>query len=130
MRRRLPNYMVPSVVVELLDLPKTPNGKIDRRALPDPFGRTMQSPELAIPSPGIETDLARIWSEVLRAERVGAEDNFFELGGHSLLTLRVVAHVETLLGLRLDPRLMFFQNLRQIAGQLARQARPEHNASE
>tara|TARA_R100000365_G_C2747934_1_gene78435 strand:+ start:3297 stop:6593 length:3297 start_codon:yes stop_codon:yes gene_type:complete len=119
-RDRLPNYMVPSVIVELTALPMTPNGKVDRKALPDPYSQAMQRMVRTPPAPGFETDLAAIWKDLLQVQEIGAEDNFFDLGGHSLLTLRVVARVEEMLGLPLDPRLMFFQNLRQIAAQLRR----------
>jgi acyl carrier protein len=59
--------------------------------------------------------IAEIWKDILQVDTVGAEDNFFELGGHSLLSLRVVAAVERRTGWRMDPRALFFQNLRQIA---------------
>ena len=124
-RERLPNYMVPSVIVELTALPMTPNGKVDRKALPDPYSQAMQRTVRTPPAPGFETDLAAIWKDLLQVQEIGAEDNFFDLGGHSLLTLRVVSRVEETLGLRLDPRLMFFQNLRQIAAQLRRDAEGE-----
>jgi amino acid adenylation domain-containing protein len=117
-REFLPNYMVPSVIVELMALPMTANGKVDRNALPDPFSRAMQRGVQVPPAPGLESDFAQIWADVLQVKDIGAEDNFFDLGGHSLLTLRVVSRVEELLGMKLDPRLMFFQNLRQVAVQL------------
>jgi acyl carrier protein len=64
--------------------------------------------------------LAEVWRELLKLEAVGAEDNFFDLGGHSLLALRAVAQIENRTGIRLDPRLLFFQSLRQIALGLAK----------
>lgn len=121
-RDRLPNYMVPSIIVELVSIPKTPNGKLDRKALPDPYNQAMQRHERVPLEPGLESALANIWAELLRTNDIGAEDNFFDLGGHSLLTLQVATKVEDHLGLHLDPRLMFFQNLRQIASQLKRNA--------
>jgi acyl carrier protein len=66
--------------------------------------------------------LSDIWRSVLKIDSVSAEDNFFELGGHSLLSLRVVAAVEKKWGRRIDPRLLFFQNLAQIAAGVAGQA--------
>jgi acyl carrier protein len=71
------------------------------------------------PAPGVEQGLAEVWREVLDVDGVGAEDNFFELGGHSLLSLRVAAAVEQRFGLRMDPRTLFFQTLRQVAATLA-----------
>ncbi|WP_460021908.1 amino acid adenylation domain-containing protein, partial [Methylobacterium phyllosphaerae] len=86
----LPDYMVPSAVVVLEALPLTPNGKLDRRALPAPDGEAYTSGTYEAPRGHVEEVLARIWSEVLRVERVGRHDNFFELGGHSLLAVRVL----------------------------------------
>lgn len=115
LRRTLPDYMIPSVVVMLDTVPLTPNGKIDRQALPDPFissGRTVSTEP---PSPGIEQQMAEIWCEYLQVESIGANDNFFELGGQSLLALRVAAAVERKMGRRMDPRSLFFQTLRQVS---------------
>lgn len=121
LRRDLPDYMVPSVVVTLDHIPLTPNGKVDRLALPDPFkGAAAVRREHEPPAPGLEQQLAEIWRSVLQVERVGAGDNFFELGGHSLLSLRVVAAVERELGWRMDPRTLFFQTLRDVAATGAR----------
>ena len=124
-RERLPNYMVPSIVIELMTLPMTPNGKIDRKALPDPYSRAMQHVVQVPTEPGLESDFAKIWADVLQINNIGAEDNFFDLGGHSLLTLRVVSRAEEQLGMKLDPRLLFFQNLRQVAAQLRRAVEEE-----
>jgi acyl carrier protein len=115
LRRELPDYMVPSLVVTLDAIPLTPNGKVDRAALPDPFRNVAPVAAYEPPAPGLEQRLAGIWQEILQVERVGAEDNFFELGGHSLLSLRVAVAVEAQTGWRMDPRLLFFQTLRQIA---------------
>ena len=85
-RQKLPNYMVPSAFVLLESLPITPNGKVDRRALPSPEERRLQTAhEYEAPRTPLQRDLAAIWAEVLRLDRVGIHDNFFELGGHSLL---------------------------------------------
>jgi hypothetical protein len=116
LRGELPDYMIPSLVVALDAVPLTPNGKVDRAALPDPFkGAAMASATYEPPAPGMEQLLARIWADVLKIERIGAQDNFFELGGHSLLSLRVAAAVEKESGWRMDPRVLFFQPLSQIA---------------
>jgi amino acid adenylation domain-containing protein len=117
LRARLPDYMIPSIFITLETLPLTPNGKIDRNALPDPFlhGGAAAAPERTPPAPGLELVLADIWRTVLKSSSVSAEDNFFDLGGHSLLALRVVAAVQKRTGWRMDPRLLFFQQLRQIA---------------
>jgi acyl-coenzyme A synthetase/AMP-(fatty) acid ligase len=117
LRSQLPDYMVPSLFVTLDALPLTPNGKVDRNALPDPFTheRRASGGDRTPPAPGMETVLADIWRIVLQVTMVGAEDNFFDLGGHSLLALRVAATVRERTGWRMDPRLLFFQQLRQIA---------------
>lgn len=116
LRRELPDYMVPSVVVALDAFPSTPNGKVDRAGLPDPFHAALQARHDYEPPVGVlEETIAAAWREVLQIERVGAQDNFFELGGHSLLSLRVAAAVERATGWRMDPRLLFFQTLRQVA---------------
>ncbi|HEX8276908.1 MAG TPA: amino acid adenylation domain-containing protein [Longimicrobiaceae bacterium] len=89
---RLPEYMVPAAFVVLEELPLTANGKVDRRALPEPDAAR---PELAgayvEPRTDAERALARVWSEVLGVETVGARDNFFALGGDSIRSIRVVA---------------------------------------
>ncbi len=114
-RQSLPDYMVPSGFVTLDALPMTPNGKIDVRALPDPFRSVATGGGYEPPAPGLEQLVAEVWQEVLQADRVGADDNFFEIGGNSLLSLRVVTKIEARVGCRLQPRILFFQNLRQVA---------------
>lgn len=120
LRTTLPRHMVPAVIMDLPALPRTPNGKLDRKALPRPFERG--GPRHAVttpPQPGTESALAEIWRDVLKVDAVGAEDNFFELGGHSLLTLRVARQVRERIGVTLDPRVLFFKNLRQIAAEMS-----------
>lgn len=115
LRDRLPPYLVPSLVVAIDAIPLTPNGKVDRAALPDPFGSAAATAQYEPPRTRLELLLAGIWSEVLKVDRVGLHDNFFDLGGHSLLSLRVAAEVAASTGWRMDPRILFFQNLGQIA---------------
>ncbi|HYW23279.1 MAG TPA: AMP-binding protein, partial [Terriglobales bacterium] len=99
LEERLPRYMVPAVYVEMERLPQTPNGKVDRRALPEPDpGRRHSGRELVAPRSEAEEAIARIWCRLLRLERVGVTDDFFELGGHSLLVVRMLAEVERELG--------------------------------
>jgi acyl-CoA synthetase (AMP-forming)/AMP-acid ligase II/acyl carrier protein len=119
LRRTLPDHMVPSVVVMLDTVLLTPNGKIDRQALPDPFISSGRTASTEPPSPGIEQQMAEIWNEYLQVESIGADDNFFELGGQSLLALRVAAAVERKMGRRMDPRSLFFQTLRQVSAHVA-----------
>jgi amino acid adenylation domain-containing protein len=92
---RLPNYMIPSAFVFLEAMPITPNGKIDYRSLPAPDTSIVQlGSEFVLPSNATEELLAKIWTNILRVERVGIHDNFFALGGHSLLSVRLVAEIE------------------------------------
>ncbi len=88
---KLPEYMVPTAYVRMEEMPVTANGKLDRKALPAPDGEAYLSRPYEAPVGEVETELARIWSEVLGVERVGRHDNFFELGGHSLLAVRMLA---------------------------------------
>ncbi|NKE60128.1 amino acid adenylation domain-containing protein [Lentzea sp. PSKA42] len=90
LRKRVPDYLVPSVFVALDRLPLTPNGKVDRRGLPDPDPEVVIGAYVA-PRTAIEETLAAVWSQVLGVERVGVHDNFFELGGDSILSLQIVA---------------------------------------
>ena len=92
-RAWLPDYMVPAAIVHLDAFPLTPNGKIDRRALPDPRG---EQPPRAVTGPRTAQErlVAEIWRELLAVDRVGVDDSFFDLGGHSLLLARAHAALE------------------------------------
>jgi natural product biosynthesis luciferase-like monooxygenase protein len=90
LRDRLPAYMVPSRIVRLERMPLTPNGKIDRRALPAPGHRNAPAAGGgAEPDTDLEKTIADCWRQVLQIERVGVEDNFFDIGGHSLLVVQL-----------------------------------------
>ncbi|MCP4555562.1 MAG: non-ribosomal peptide synthetase, partial [Herbaspirillum sp.] len=111
LKERLPEYMVPSALVELEELPLTPNGKVDRaalgrRALPAPEWETSPAEAGAFRTPEEEI-VAGIWATVLGVERVGPDDNFFELGGHSLLATQVVSRVREVFGVELPLRNLF-----------------------
>ena len=103
--RTLPEYMVPAHIVWLAQFPLSPNGKIDRKALPAPDVQA-RSRGYEEPQGELETRIAAIWAELLRLERVGRHDNFFELGGHSLLAVRLIERVRHE-GLQLDARLLY-----------------------
>ncbi|MEM8931596.1 MAG: amino acid adenylation domain-containing protein, partial [Acidobacteriota bacterium] len=100
----LPDHMVPAVVQVLDELPHTPNGKIDRRALPDPDASHVAS---VAPRTAREAALASIWSEVLGVDEPSVTASFFELGGHSLLATRLLARVRDQLGVDMPLRLIF-----------------------
>ncbi|QJI45129.1 non-ribosomal peptide synthase/polyketide synthase [Pseudomonas sp. ADAK2] len=89
LKASLPDYMVPTHLVLLERMPLTPNGKLDRKALPSPEADQRQ--EHVAPGTELEKALAKIWQDVLKIERVGLTDNFFELGGDSILSLQVIA---------------------------------------
>ncbi|MGH8547623.1 MAG: amino acid adenylation domain-containing protein, partial [Methylococcales bacterium] len=98
LREALPAYMLPSAYVFLPALPLAPNGKVDRRALPQPDGVDHCREEYVAPRTAMEEVLAGIWSEVLGLERAGVTDNFFALGGHSLLAVKLIQRLRQTLG--------------------------------
>ena len=103
---RLPEYMIPSVFVQLEALPKTSNGKIDRKALPDPAPQEEASGDAA-PQTWLEMELVRLWETLLPGRRIGVRDNFFDLGGHSLLATQLVSRVRRNLRYELTLRQLF-----------------------
>ncbi len=133
--RRLPDYMVPAAFVFLERLPLSPNGKVDRRALPAPeAGRADRAAPFAAPRTPLEEILAGVWEEVLGVERVGVDDDFFaDLGGHSLLATQVLARTREILGLDLPLRSLFeaptvagwAAAIGEIAGEAVQEPAPE-----
>jgi amino acid adenylation domain-containing protein/non-ribosomal peptide synthase protein (TIGR01720 family) len=106
--QRLPEYMVPSAIVVLEELPLTAHGKIDKRALPDPeLTRLRVEREYVAPRTPVESLLARIWSSLLNVERIGVHDDFFEFGGHSLLATQLVSRVRDALQVEIPVRRLF-----------------------
>jgi len=128
---KLPESMVPAVLVLLDTLPAMPNGKVDRLALPAP-DRSRPELEKAFVAPrdDLELQLAHIWEEVLGVRPVGVRDNFFELGGHSLLAVRLFALIEKRLGRKL-PLTAVFQGatVEHLAGLLRQKAGPGPQSS-
>jgi amino acid adenylation domain-containing protein len=120
LRVALPEYMIPRHFVRLDAMPLTPNGKVDRKALPAPAGggAPAAGAGYVAPSTPDERLLAELWQEVLGVARVGARDNFFELGGHSLLCLQMTARLAERTGRRLSPRVVLRNDLSQIAALL------------
>ena len=114
---KLPNYMLPSTVMRLDAMPLTPNGKIDRKALPAPqTGRSNRERDFVSPRTEQEKTLAAIWAEVLRLERVGTNDNLFELGADSLHIFQIAARANKA-GIKIAPAQ--FLKYRTIASLLA-----------
>src|ERR1700733_9402632 len=104
---KLPDYMVPAAYVRLEFLPRTPNGKLDRKALPAPDGDAYAVRGYESPRGEIEIRLAQIWADLLKLGKIGRYDNFFELGGHSLLAVRVVTRLQQALRLEVAMRDLF-----------------------
>jgi amino acid adenylation domain-containing protein len=108
LKERLPEYMVPSEFMQLVEMPLTANGKIDRRALPAPEGEHRAAGRSSVaPRTPVEQVLAGIWSDVLGVNGVGVYDDFFELGGHSLLAMQMVSRVRDVFGVEVSLRRMF-----------------------
>jgi amino acid adenylation domain-containing protein len=108
LQSKLPDYMVPSAFVALEAMPLTPNGKVDRRALPPPdAAQEAARPERTAPRSPLESLIAGICSQVLRVEPIGVHDNFFELGGNSLLATQVITLVQEVLPVEIDLRSLF-----------------------
>jgi acyl carrier protein len=100
--------MVPSAFVRLDALPLTANGKVDRKALPQPDDTSSRArSNYVAPRAELERNLVKIWQQLLRVETVGVEDNFFDLGGHSLLLVRLAQEIQDSLGLEVVLMEMF-----------------------
>jgi len=102
----LPDYMVPAQWVLLEQMPLSPNGKLDRKALPK-ADASLMAREYVAPQSELEQQVAAIWAEVLHVQRVGLHDNFFELGGHSLLATQVVVRLRERLHAEFDVKSIF-----------------------
>jgi amino acid adenylation domain-containing protein len=108
LKAKLPDYMIPGAFVFLEAMPLTPNGKIDRRALPAPdtSHRELEDKFVA-PSTPTEEIVAAIWAEVLGLQQVGINDNFFDLGGHSLLATQIISRIREAFKIELPLRHLF-----------------------
>ncbi|MDN7144242.1 amino acid adenylation domain-containing protein, partial [Pseudomonas sp. JQ170] len=104
LREHLPDYMVPAQLLYLEAMPLSPNGKLDRKALPTPL---WQARGYCAPQGEREIQLAAIWQSVLGVEQVGRDDDFFEIGGHSLLAVRIVAKIREAFAVELPLRTLF-----------------------
>ena len=104
-RARVPDYMVPASVVVLDALPRTPNGKVDRRALPAPTVSAGEGTARAVQTP-VEQQLMEIWAEVPQMDRIEVDDNFFEIGGDSILSIQIISRANRA-GIQLKPSQFF-----------------------
>jgi len=122
----LPDYMVPQVFVMMDAFPLTPNGKIDRKALPDPVETPRQSAvEFVTPGNDLERTIAGIWENMLGLERVGRKDNIFDLGASSLLTVEANNRLQTALARKIPLVTMFrYPTIESLAGHLAKTMAP------
>ena len=108
LQKKLPDYLLPSCFVETRAFPLTPNGKIDRKALPKPENIMLDKHlPFVEPEGELEQQLADIWKRALKRTVVGANDNFFDLGGHSLLAAKVFAQMDRQIGVKLPLALLF-----------------------
>jgi len=115
LRGLLPEYMIPQRMELITEIPRTPNGKVDRRRLPFEDVVSSLSQEVHEPETDTERFLATLWTELLGVERVGRDDNFFDLGGHSLLSIRAIGRIKDATGVRISPRLVLLDTLSQVA---------------
>jgi acyl-CoA synthetase (AMP-forming)/AMP-acid ligase II/acyl carrier protein len=115
LRRRLPEFMIPSSFVILSALPLTPNGKVDRKVLPEPDGACLgpRAPYIGPRTP-VEERLVGIWHQLLGVDRIGVDDHFFDLGGHSLLATRLIAQVRDIFAVKV-PLAVLFENSPTVA---------------
>ncbi|WP_162150808.1 MULTISPECIES: non-ribosomal peptide synthetase [Methylosinus] len=107
LRQSLPDYMIPSAFVNLGALPLTRNGKVDRKALPEPDIAAQLADKFVAPRNDAERALAKIWADVLRVDAVGVRDNFFELGGHSLLMTQIASRIQMAFDIQIPLRSLF-----------------------
>ena len=124
LKQKLPEYMVPAAFVSLTAFPKTPNGKVDRRALPAPEpARSATKAGSAVLHDPVELELTMLWESLLGMKSIGLDENFFDLGGHSLLAVRLFAQIAQVFGKRL-PLAALFQapTIEQLAEVLRKEA--------
>ena len=131
LEERLPTFMVPSSIAAVGELPLTANGKLDRRALPEPtwVEQADEGDTFVAPRTPLEAEIAEVWCQVLDVERVGTGDNFFHLGGHSLLAARVITRVRERFSIDLSVRALFeHPTLASFAEQVAARVTPGEDA--
>ena len=118
LRAALPEYMIPQAWVEVPRLPRLPNGKVDRKALPAPCDEERPADEVLAPRTEVERLVAEVWSEVIGRKDIGVQENFFDAGGHSLLVIKTIGQIAARTGVELSPRLFAVDTLAQIAAEV------------
>ena len=107
LRDQVPEYMIPSLLIALPRWPLTPNGKVDRKALPDPEAALAETQQYVAPRSSLEQQLAAVWEEVLQRRPIGILDNLFDVGGNSLLATRIVSRIKQQFEIPLTVRELF-----------------------
>lgn len=129
-KESLPDYMVPQVVVQLDQMPVTPNGKIDRKRLPEPISVSREGGGRVLPRTTLEVDLAKMWCDLLHLGEVGVFENFFELGGHSLLATRLVSRIRRECGIEIPLRALFeLPTIAELAHEIAERSSVHSDAT-
>jgi len=129
LKEKLPEYMLPSALMQLDAFPLTPSGKIDRRTLPAPEAdRQLEEESFVAPSLPIQQQLVQIWEELLDVRPIGITDDFFELGGHSLLAIRLFSRVEQVFGKKLPLTTFYTKATIEHLATVLQQAAPQKDA--
>ncbi|PSM49381.1 non-ribosomal peptide synthetase [Chroococcidiopsis sp. CCALA 051] len=129
LKEKLPNYLLPSAFVMLETMPLTPNGKLDRHALPAPTNRPELVEAYVVPQTETERVIAAVWQEMLQLEKVGIDDNFFNIGGHSLLLVKVQVKLNQIFDRELSVIDMFkYPTIKALANYLNRRSREKLNS--
>jgi acyl carrier protein len=125
---KLPNYMVPALWVEMVAMPLTPNGKVDKKALPEPDSLALVSNAYEAPGNELEAKLVLIWEKILKLDKVGVNDNFFELGGHSLNAIQLTSRLHKLLNIKTDISMIFkYPSIKKLAQALVLEKQSQYN---
>ena len=130
LRERLPEYMIPGVVMEMETFPLTSSGKLNRKALPEPGEAGITGPgSYEAPRDEMEMELATIWAEVLRLEKVGINDNFFRIGGDSIVAIRLVSRINKKFNVTITiAQLYRSNNIKELKGEVEKNvSSPEEN---
>ncbi|MBM7586117.1 amino acid adenylation domain-containing protein [Bacillus pakistanensis] len=127
---KLPDYMIPSIFIEMDNLPLTSNGKVDRQCLPEPTEKDFEMGEYIAPRNSVEEMLTKIWQEILNHEKIGIHDNFFEIGGHSLLATQVISRVADNVGKQIPIRFIFeFPTIATMSSEIMKSDQKEEKKS-
>lgn len=118
LKQWMPAHMIPQTLVDIDVLPRTPNGKLDRKGLPDVFTSVTESASFVEPNTDVSRWLAKIWQEVIGVNQVGLNDNFFDAGGHSLLSMQVIYKIKHQYEVSLSPRDLLLETLEQQANKI------------